>query len=140
MPLLYGHDHPLGEHLKFARWRELASQPFQFSLDGRRWIIIQKIPKQRHRCPQSSQPYSHLMHAFGVSPGERRLVVADLLQTIKANHLETVTRCAAGRKVNWIGFDRRTFSTFDELVSTFRFAFERNLCRKRLDKRACDLK
>jgi hypothetical protein len=45
------------------------------------------------------------MYAFGVSLGEGRHVVDDLLQTINAEDFETVTRVAAGRKINRIGFD-----------------------------------
>ena len=48
----YRRDDPVYQHLEFARWAELACQPFELDLNARRLRVAQKIAEQRHSRAQ----------------------------------------------------------------------------------------
>src|SRR5262245_32806083 len=139
MPPLYRRDHPCHQHLELPRGAELASQPFELFLERGGLRILQNIGKQRHRRAQPPQPNPYLVHALRISRKQRRLVVEHRLEACKPDGLEGIAGACSRREITGGGLYRRGISAFEQLVSAFGLALERELGRKRMGQLARDL-
>ena len=119
-------DDAVYEHLEFARGAEFAGQPFELGFNRSRLRIAQKTGKQRHRCAQAAEAYTHLMNALGIAPEHGRLVADDLPEAGNTNRPESVARNCIKLKVDRRSLDRRILRAIDEFVSALRFAFDGN--------------
>src|SRR5262245_18406959 len=115
---------PFSEYFKFARRRERSGKPLQLGFDAGGLIVLQNVFEQRHCSPKATNPYTHLMHTLGIHFYDRWHVVSDLLQTGKANHLETLP-CGTGRRqLHRNSLDGCTPAAINEFVATLRLALK----------------
>src|SRR5262249_57649765 len=73
------------------------------------------------------------MHALSITLNEGWLIVDDLLQTGETDDLESVARACSGAQIDGGGLDRQFLLVVDDFVAAFRFAFDCNAGRKRLN-------
>ena len=98
------------EHIQIASRTQLFGQPFEIGRDHLGLPVLQKLLEQRECRAQSSEAYTHLMHAFRIALAHRLLIPGEMAQAGQTDGRERI-----GRRLGRVQEDDLRTSSLDSL-------------------------